>query len=176
MQNASARATENAPQTIRVGANECRIAREGERLVARAVLGDVVVAIQVPSVSFAAMLRFRAPEEASVSTLRLRALWEFVDQALALVFESVHSMDLPAAAMVVSAIGGVDVDDRTHGHGSELSAAVEKTLSQHGITLNGSDLGGTQTRSVWLDSSSGRLIVRSASLPAVSIASAQAAA
>ena len=144
-------------------------------MVARAVLADVIVAIQIPSAGFAAMLRFSPPPEACVSSLRLGALWEFADQALALIFESIRSMDIPAGAMLVSAIGGADVDDLTHGHGSELAAAVEKSLSQQGIVLNGSDLGGTQTRSVWLDSSSGRLIVRSASVPpAASIDSASA--
>ena len=36
MQNLSARLTENVPKEIKVGMNECRLAGEGQRLVARA--------------------------------------------------------------------------------------------------------------------------------------------
>jgi chemotaxis receptor (MCP) glutamine deamidase CheD len=165
MQTLSARATENDPKEIKVGTNECRIARQGERLVARAVLADVVVTVQVPSAGFAAMLRFSAPEEAAISSARLQALCDFADQALALIFDSTQSMNIASESMLVSAIGGGDVDDLTHGHGSQLASAVQESLGRHGVVLSGSDLGGTQTRSVWLDSSSGRLIVRSASLP-----------
>jgi chemotaxis receptor (MCP) glutamine deamidase CheD len=164
MQTLLARATENPSKEINVGANECRLAHQGERMVARAVLADVVVAMRVPSAAFAAILRFSVPEESTDSSLRLRALCDFADQALALLLESIRSMALPDGAMLVSAIGGADVDGLTHGRGRQLAMAVEKSLSRHGILLNGSDLGGTHTRSVWLDSSSGRLIVRSASL------------
>jgi chemotaxis receptor (MCP) glutamine deamidase CheD len=164
MQNQAARLTENVPKEIRVGMNECRLAREGERLVARSVFADVVLTIQVPSLAFAAMLRFSVPDEASVSNSGMRALTDFADQALALLFESMRSMNIPAEAMTVSAIGGADVDGISDGRGGQLAAAVEKSLSEHCVILNGTDLGGTQSRSIWLESSSGRLIVRSTSL------------
>jgi chemotaxis receptor (MCP) glutamine deamidase CheD len=159
MQNPSARLTENTPKEIKVGMNECRLAREGQRLVARNVFADVVVAIQVPSLAFAAMLRFSVPDDASASNLPMRALTEFADEALGMLFESIRSMDIPAEAMTVSAIGAADAA------GGQLASAVEKSLSRLGVSLNGADLGGTQSRSIWLESSSGRLIVRSTSLP-----------
>jgi len=146
-----------------VGANGCRLARQGERLVARSVLADVVVTIQVPAAGFAAMLRFSAPDETCVSRPRLEALWDFADQALALVFESVRSMQLPAEQMVVSAIGGADVTGKTFGRGKQLALAVRRSLWKEGVLLKGTDLGGEQSRTIWLESSSGRLIVRSMS-------------
>jgi chemotaxis receptor (MCP) glutamine deamidase CheD len=164
MQNLSARANENGSKEIRVGSNECRIAQQGERLVARAVLADVVVTVQVPSVGFAAMLRFSAPQQAADASPRLQALCDFADQALALVFDSIRSMDVPSQAILVSAIGGAESDGLADGHGTRLAAAVQESLERHGVILSGSDLGGTQARGVWLDSASGRLIVRSASI------------
>jgi chemotaxis receptor (MCP) glutamine deamidase CheD len=163
MQHLSARLIESAPKEIKVGTNECRLARNGDRMVARGVLADVVVTVQVPSADFAAMLRFCVPEEASASGSWLEALADFADQALALVFESIQSMDIPMGGMTVSAIGGAEVAGNSHGE--QLASAVQKSLHRQGITLNGTDLGGTQSRSIWLDSSSGRLIVRSASQP-----------
>jgi chemotaxis receptor (MCP) glutamine deamidase CheD len=160
MQNLSAKLSESVPQEIKVGANECRLARKGERLVARGVLADVVVTIQVPTAAFAAMLRFSAPEEASVSSLRLEALADFADKALSMLFESIRSLDIPAGGMIVSAIGGAEAAG--HSHGEQLAAAVQKSLLRQSVILSGSDLGGTQSRSIWLESCSGRLIVRSA--------------
>jgi chemotaxis receptor (MCP) glutamine deamidase CheD len=141
--------------------NECRLAREGQRLVARSVFADVVVTMQVPSLEFAAMLRLSVPDEASVSSLRMRALTEFADQALTLLLESMRSMNIPAEAIRVSAIGGADVEGSRQGCGGPLALAIEKSLLQHGVILNGTDVGGTQRRSIWLESASGRLIVRS---------------
>jgi chemotaxis receptor (MCP) glutamine deamidase CheD len=165
MQNPAARLTENVPKEIKVGMNECRLASDGQRLVARSVFADVVLTIQVPSLAFAAMLRFSVPEETSDPSLGLRSLTEFADQALALLFESMRSMNITADAMTVSAIGGADVEGISNGCGGQLVSALETSLSRHGVILKGSDLGGTQSRSIWLESSSGRLIVRSTPLP-----------
>jgi chemotaxis receptor (MCP) glutamine deamidase CheD len=148
---------------IRVGVNECRLARNGERIVARGILADVVVTIQVPSAGFAAMLRFSVPDEASASNLRPGAHLEFVEQSLALVLESIRSMDLPGK-MTVRAIGGAAVDGAADLRGKQLVSEIETSLGRQGVIVSGSDLGGTQRRSIWLESSSGRLIVRSVSI------------
>lgn len=163
MQNVLASVSKNRPKEIAVGANECRLARQGERLVARGVLADVVVAIQVPAAGFAAMLRFSIPEENSVSRARLEALWDFADQSLALLFQSIRSMEIPSEAVTVSAIGGADLTGVTFGRGKQLALAVQRSFWKHGVLLNGNDLGGSQNRLVWLESASGRLIVRSKS-------------
>jgi chemotaxis receptor (MCP) glutamine deamidase CheD len=163
MQKVLAKTVKSMPKVISVEANECRLARQGERLVAREVLADVVVAIQVPAANFAAMLRFSLPQESSVSRQRLQALWDFADQALGLLFESIRSMDIPSEAVTVSAIGGADLPGVTFGRGKQLALAIQRSFWKHGVVLNGNDLGGSQHRMVWLESSSGRLIVRSKS-------------
>jgi len=163
MQKSLAKISQNAPQEIKIGPNECRLARQGERLVARGILADVVVTIQVPPAGFAAMLRFTAPGEADVSLPRLQSLWDFVDDAITLLFESIRSMQIPSTDVIVSAVGGADVDDVTFGRGKKLALAVQRTLQQQGVVLHGKDLGGTLRRAIWLESLSGRLIVRSSS-------------
>jgi len=162
MQKPLAQASQSEPKEIRVGANTCRLARQGERLVARDVLADVVVTVQVPAAGFAAMLRFSVPEEANVSRRRLKALWDFADQALELLFGSIRSMDIPASDVIVSAVGGADVVGHTFGYGNDLALAVQRSLWRQSVVLNADDLGGTNSRVIWLEASSGRLIVRSA--------------
>jgi chemotaxis receptor (MCP) glutamine deamidase CheD len=161
MQTVLAKAGKNAPKVISVGANECRLARQGERLVARAILADVVVTIQVPVAGFAAMLRFSVPEESSVSRQRMEVLWDFADQALELVFQSIRAMDIPTDSIVISAIGGADITGVTYGRGKQLALAIQRSFWKQGILPNGNDLGGSQDRMIWLESASGRLIVRS---------------
>ncbi len=169
MQTLLAQASKSTPKEIGVGTNECRLAKQGERLVARDVLADVVVTIQVPAAGFAAMLRFSPPAERAVSRQRLQALWSFADQALELLFQSIHSMDIPEENVTVSAIGGGDLPGETFGRGKQLALAVQRSLWNHGVILNGKDLGGEQNRLIWLESASGRLIVRSKT-PAVGTA------
>ncbi len=164
MEKVFAQPTRIGPKEITVGENECRLARQGERLIARGILADVVVAIQVPAAGFAAMLRFNVPEESNVSRPRLEALWAFADQALELLFKSIRSMDIASDAVKVSAVGGADIAGVTFGRGKQLALAVQRSFWRHGVMLSGNDLGGSQTRLVWLESSSGRLIVRSKSL------------
>jgi chemotaxis receptor (MCP) glutamine deamidase CheD len=163
MQTLLARKHQNMPKEVSVGANECRLAKHGERLVARDVLTDVVLAIQVPAGGFAAMLRFSVPEERNVSSQQIETLWNFADQAITLLFQNIWAMDLPKEDITVFAMGGADVSGRTFGRGKQLALAVRRSLWKHGIVLKGNDLGGVQKRLVWLDSSSGRLIVRSTS-------------
>ena len=174
MQKVLAQVKKNIPREISVGANECRIARQGERLVARGVLSDLVVTIQVPAAGFAAMLRFSAPEESSVSRPRLEALWDFADQALELLFQSIRSMNIPADAVTVSAMGGADLAGLTFGRGKQLALAVQRSFWRHGVISNGNDLGGSCSRLIWLESTSGRLIVRSKSSALSPVAEMQA--
>ena len=163
MQTLAAQTKQRAPKEIAVGINECRLAKHGERLVARDVLADVVLAIQVPSAGFAAMLRFSPPEERGVPRKQIETLWSFADQAIELLFQSIRSMNIAKEAITVSAIGGAELAGRTFGRGKQLALAVRRSLWRHGVILGGNDLGGTQTRLVWLESASGRLIVRSTS-------------
>lgn len=163
MQTVLAKTGKNVSKEISVGANECRLARQGERLVARGILADVVVAIQVPVAGFAAMLRFSIPEEGNVSRQRLEVLWDFADQALELVFQSIRAMDIPTDSIIISAIGGGDIPGVTFGRGKQLALAVQRSFWKQGILPNGNDLGGSQDRMIWLESASGRLIVRSKS-------------
>jgi chemotaxis receptor (MCP) glutamine deamidase CheD len=158
--------SEHAPREIKIAPNECRLARLGERLVAHGILADVVVTMQVPVAGFAAMLRFSPPEEANVSRPRLQALWAFVHDAIRLLIDGIRSMDIPPDEVLVSVIGGAD-NDATFGRGHQLALTVQQRLRRLGVTLHGEDLGGTVRRGIWLESSSGRLIVRSsASQPA----------
>lgn len=163
MQTLLARKNQSVPKEVSVGANECRLAKHGERLVARDVLADVVLAIQVPAGRFAAMLRFSVPEERNVPSQQIETLWNFADQAITLLFQNILAMNIPKDEITVFAIGGADVAGKTFGRGKQLALAVRRSLWKHSIVLKGDDLGGAQRRLIWLDSTSGRLIVRSTS-------------
>ena len=93
---------------IGVGMNECRISINGERLVARRVFSDIVIAMHAPAVKFAGLLRFTvAPEQ---SPDELKAVQHFLEAALAEVFDGLRSMAIDTRTLAVYLIGGAHLD------------------------------------------------------------------
>jgi chemotaxis receptor (MCP) glutamine deamidase CheD len=171
MQTQVAQTIQRIPKEIQVGRNECRLAKHSERLVARDILADVVLTIQVPVAGFAAMLRFSPPEERGVPRKQIEALWDFADQAIDLLFQNIRSMSISTDEIIVSAIGGADLAGT---RGKQLALSVRRSLWSHGVVLTGKDLGGAQRRLVWLESATGRLIVRSTSTKSPAVDEKQA--
>lgn len=144
---------------IPVGPNECRLGRQGDRLVARGVLTDLVLATHVPGAGFAGMLRFSAPSGVGEEDPPLEAIRGFAEASLSLFFDSVASLGISSSAVAVYTIGCASPrEEKAPQNG--LASDVNLLLHSQGIRLTGSDLGGHLTRSIWLDASSGRLIVR----------------
>jgi chemotaxis receptor (MCP) glutamine deamidase CheD len=152
-----------------VAPDQCRVAREGTRLVARRVLSDVVVAIHVPAAGLAAMLRFTCPDSrGSDAPSGGENPWSFGDPGIALFLESIGSLACRDRAVYV--IGGADFEygGRTLQLGLQNRLTAQRMLWREGVLPRGEDLGGSQARSIWLDASSGRLIVRTAASPSQS--------
>jgi chemotaxis protein CheD len=151
-----------------VGPDECRVAREGDRLVARHILSDVVVAIHIPAAGFAAMLRLTAPDSSADPDRALRSPWTFADTGLPLFLATVGS--LACRYSTVYAVGAASLRDGDHALrlGAQNRLAVQRILWREGILPRGEDLGGTRSRSLWLDAATGRLIVRTDAHEAVS--------
>ena len=145
---------------IRVGSNECRLSVRGETLVTRRFFSDVVVAMHVPAIKFAGLLRFAVSPEPTRN--EWNALDNFVESALVTVIGGLKSMEISRQDLSIYAIGGADSPSlKTAQSGKRLYSAAERVLRRLGIVPNGEDLGGNQARSIWLDGDSGRLIVRS---------------
>ena len=149
---------------IAVGTNECRLSVKGERLVARGVFSDVVIAMHVSSVKFAGLLRFTVSSEHGRNDWK--AVQGFLEAALGEVFDGLRSMGFEPRNLAVYIIGGADLLSTKESQSTKrLHLAARRALWQEGIVVKGDDLGGNHARSIWLDGDSGRLIVRSYGSP-----------
>lgn len=156
-----------ASTVVAVERNACRLAVAGERLLARQVSSDVALAIRIPGAGFAALVRFSLPEikpnvESSES---LANPWIHAESAIPLLIDTLRSLSLQFSKLSAYAVGGanesVNVAEpytRSLGHRNQL--ALRRILWREGILLRGQDLGGSCSKSLWLETATGRAIVR----------------
>lgn len=146
-------------ETLVVGPGECEIATEG-RLVTRRLQSCVAVAAHIPRLGFAAMLRISLPDSAMDPVLASREPCLFADAGIPVLLERIAQYGGKKEEAQVWAIGAATV-----GAGALTSVvkqnelAVRKAIAKAGLVLAGEDFGGKASRSVWLESLGGRLIV-----------------
>ncbi|HEY3938967.1 MAG TPA: hypothetical protein VGL97_16160 [Bryobacteraceae bacterium] len=151
-----------ASTEIIVAPDQCRVAREGDRLVARHILSDVVVAIHVPAAGFAAMLRFSAPDSSADPDRALQSPWSFADTGIPLFLATVGSLACRHSSVYAVGAASLHYRDRLLPLGTQNRLAAQRILWREGVLPCGEDLGGNRSRSLWLDAASGRIIVRTA--------------
>lgn len=147
----------STPGEIQVTPGDCRITADPSRLTTRNLDSCVAIAVHVPKLSVAALLRFRYPTpdfEPSESNP-----WLFAETAIPLLFDYIQAMGCSKQEAAVYGIGGASEDDTRLGRQNVL--AMRRLLWREGVLLRGEDTGGTSPRSLWLEAGSGRLIVRS---------------
>ncbi len=139
---------------------DCRFtANAHSRLITRNLKTCVALAVHVPKLSLAALLRCQFPDS-SCSPSDSNP-WLFVDTAIPLLFEYLGAMGAPKPTLSVYAIGGAaGCDEENVSLGKHNILAARRLLWREGVLLKGEEIGGASPRSVWLEAASGRLIVR----------------
>jgi chemotaxis protein CheD len=145
---------------IRVAPDTCRVAREGDRLVAHHILSDVVVAIHIPAAGFAAMLRFTAPDSSADPDRALQSPWSFADTGIPLFLATIGSLACRHSTVYTVGAASLHYGDRALSLGAQNRLATQRILWREGVLPRGEDLGGNRSRSLWLDAATGRIIVR----------------
>ncbi len=161
-----------APIEIVVPPGDCRFSTDPNcRLITRRIESCIAVAVHVPKLQIAALLRFIAPN-ATADPAQTNP-WLFGDTAIPLLFSRLRSIGLTNQDLSVYAIGGAMAaeEDASGPSGKSNELAMRRLLWQEGVLLKGDDTGGYAARSVWLDAASGRIIVRTK--PSVSVAVAR---
>lgn len=142
-----------------VGPGECAIATEG-RLITRRLQSCVALAAHIPRLGLAAMLRISLPDSAMDPALASREPCLFADAGIPVLLERIAQYGGKKEEALVWGIGAATV-----GAGALTSVvkrnelAVRQALAKAGLVLAGEDFGGKASRSVWLESIGGRLIV-----------------
>ncbi len=146
---------------IVVPAGDCRFSTDPDcRLITRRVESCIAVAVHVPKLKLAALLRFIAPSS-SIDPQQTNP-WLFGDTGIPLLFSRLRSIGLTNQDLSVYAIGGAVAahEDASGPSGKSNELTMRKLLWREGVLLRGDDTGGHAARSVWLDAGTGRIIVR----------------
>jgi chemotaxis protein CheD len=151
----------NTAPAIIVGPGECQFASE-QRLVTFQLQSCIVLAIHVPGLKLAAMLRFALPDSAMDPAVAKREPWLFADTGIPLILQRLRELGATNRQISIRAVGAANVP----GSGPLASVAkqnevaMRRILWKEGILLDGEDIGGSLPRSVWLETRTGMLLVR----------------
>ncbi|MGH9638853.1 MAG: hypothetical protein ACRD3Y_02230 [Bryobacteraceae bacterium] len=142
----------------------CRLpaADQSAPLVARDIRSSVALAVSVPGIGLAGLLRFAYPDSAADPALAEENPCLFADTGIAELLSRVRAYGALDRDLRLYGCGAAALAERTQGaewaKANEL--ALKKILWREHLYLAGEDLGGDCARSLWLDAS-GRIIVRS---------------
>jgi chemotaxis receptor (MCP) glutamine deamidase CheD len=136
---------------------KCQILAKKGFLIAKNLTSGV--ALLVYSKEFRLGVLLHLPSFSTPASLETEAQ-SFSRSAIALILSEFQALGVSGADLLTYAVGGSE-----SGETSELSnATLKRTLRDQGITLSACDLGGHQSRSIWMDVENGRTIIRSQAL------------
>lgn len=92
----------------------------------------------------------------------------FAKAAMAMILAEFQTLGVRRRDLTTYAIGGSAVD----GKPEVTHVMVRRALWSHGLSLSASDLGGKQSRSIWMDVETGRIIIRTEPLKKKTVPSA----
>ena len=157
------RSHRNALTEIVVWPGECRVTtRPGVRLVTHDIGACIALAVHIPSIDLAALVRFVLPDSKIQPEVAKENPWLFADTAIPRFLAIIREYEVSRQDMSIRAIGGAKIA----GQMNSLSVAkgnllaLRRTLWKEGVLLDTEDIGGNSARSVWFETSTGRLIVR----------------
>lgn len=149
---------------IATAPGDCHVSNDAaSRLISRDVRSSVALAVSVPSIGLAGLLRFSYPDSAANPVLAQENPCLFADTGIAVLLARVRAYGSPDRDLRLYALGAATLAERAQaavwGKANEL--ALKKILWRENLWLASEDLGGDFARSIWLEPATGRPIVRS---------------
>lgn len=93
----------------------------------------------------------------------------YAKSAMAMILAEFQTLGVSHRDLLTYAIGGSAID----GKPEVTTLMVRRALWNHGLSLTSGDLGGTQSRSIWMDVETGRTIIRSEPLTKKAVPAAE---
>lgn len=150
------------PNTVKNIQNEpverCKILAKKGFLSARNITNGVALLLYSREFQLGVLLNLPLSDDASVVE---SDEYVFAQSAMALILTEFQTLGVRKKQLVSYAVGGSCAEGATE----NTKVLVQRTLWRHGLTLSASDLGGQQTRSIWMDVETGRTIIRSERMP-----------
>jgi len=147
-----------------VGISDLKISdNSGDILVTYALGSCICVAIYDPKVKVGGLLHFMLPDS-NLDAVKAKATPAmFADTGIPLLFKSCYACGADKKRMVVKVAGGASILDDTNYFriGQKNITAVRKIFWRNNVMIDGEDTGKHFNRTVRLDLSSGRCIIKS---------------
>ncbi len=150
-------ATKSSGEIV-VGVAAMGVACGGERLVTHALGSCVGVAVHDPGTGIGGVAHLMLPDSAMQPERAERRPCMFVDTGLDALFDAVARAGADVSRLVVHVAGGATTraTEGIFAIGRRNVAAVRRWLWRRGVTAAAMDVGGTRSRTLYLDSAAGR--------------------
>ena len=151
------------PKQVVVGMADCQVSGEaGATLVTYALGSCIAVAIHDPVSRVAGMLHLMLPESALAREKAEQNPYMFADTGVPRLFRQAYSAGAEKSRLVVRIAGGAQVMDHAgvFNIGKRNHVAVRKLLWKAGVMIHAEAVGGVESRTVRLETDTGRLHMR----------------
>ena len=146
-----------------VGVGDCRHALgESDTLVTYALGSCIAVGIWDPVSKVTGLLHFMLPQSRpKMGAMASEYPFRYADTGTPLLFRRAYELGADKRRLQVYLAGGACVvdDGGLFNVGKRNHAAIRKLLWRAGVLVHGEDVGGTYSRTVRLDSASGRFVI-----------------
>jgi chemotaxis protein CheD len=150
--------------TLVVGVGDCKVTADpAVELITYALGSCIAVAIWDPISRVAGMLHFMLPDSAVDRAGNGREHpYRYADTGTPMLFREAYQCGAEKKRLVVRLAGGASVvdDQGVFNIGKRNYAALRKILWKAGVLVHGEEVGGTISRTVRLDSASGKMTIR----------------
>lgn len=149
--------------TIVVGIGDCKVSRNPSDTIVTHALGSCIgITVHDPVAKVAGLLHYMLPESGPDKTKANERPYMFADTGIPLFLENAIQLGAVKSRLVVMAAGGAQMLDPngTFNIGQRNQAALRKLFWKLGLMIRKEDLGGTISRTLRVEVSSGRVQLR----------------
>lgn len=151
--------------SVVVGVADCRISADRESVLVTYALGScIAVMIHDPVAGVGGLLHYMLPESSLDRQKAQQNPYMFADTGIPMLFRAAYELGADKRRLTVMVAGGSQVMDSSgvFNIGKRNHLAVRKILWKAGVMVHGEEVGGSQSRTVRLDISTGRVLIRGA--------------
>jgi chemotaxis protein CheD len=151
-----------------VGVGDCQVSADPEGIIITYALGScIALIIHDPVTRVGGLLHFMLPESLLDPVKAQQKPFMFADTGIPLLFRRAYELGAAKARLQVAAAGGSQVMDAggLFNIGKRNHLAMRKILWKAGILVHAEDVGGSGSRTVRLEVSSGKVMLRGAGEP-----------
>jgi chemotaxis protein CheD len=147
---------------LTVGVGDCKVSNATDILTTYALGSCIAVAIHDSVAAVGGLLHFMLPESSLNPDKARQNPFMFADTGIPMLFHAAYQLGAEKRRLVVRAVGGAQVMDEkgVFNIGKRNHLALRKILWKAGVMIHGEEVGGTASRTVRLEVTTGRFWIR----------------